>query len=297
MGRGLTKDEMVSLEMDKLEDMRMGWRLKQRLSPAENTIMNSKREMFAKLDYAENQYSRANILIDGIKDDQEETWSESKTVQQTLSSNQGLCGTNIGREYAQRIGPCREGGEAQEKTVVKLWRFKARQWILLLTKELKRTNKWRLHRARVDKAGLTFDKGRAEGLEKHNHQLKAPHSLILFYQGFWHFTLKTFVYVFKYQNYILIIKLTEKRFGFNSLNYAASGIRFIKLHKSFPMTLGLALAETVEDILQVISKKIDMGVELHFIFRMQIRLRSGTAALHQSSVRRPRGLRQGDWWK
>lgn len=79
--------------------------MKQTLNPAENNIMNSKQEMFAKLDYTENQYSRANILIDGIKDDQEETWSESKTVQQTLSSNRGLCGTNIESEYALEVWP------------------------------------------------------------------------------------------------------------------------------------------------------------------------------------------------
>lgn len=90
--------------------------MKQRLSPVENNIMNSKQELFAKLDYTENQYSRANILIEGIKDDQEETWSESKTVQQTLSSNQGLRGTNIESEYAQRLGPSQEGGEAQENS-------------------------------------------------------------------------------------------------------------------------------------------------------------------------------------
>lgn len=70
--------------------------------------------MFAKLDDTENHYSRTNILIDGIKDDKEETWSELKTVQQTLWSNGGLCGTNIESEYAQRIGPSPEGGEAQE---------------------------------------------------------------------------------------------------------------------------------------------------------------------------------------
>lgn len=103
--------------MDKLEEMRRdARRLKQRLSPVENNIMNSKQEMFAKLDSTENQYSRTNILIDGIKDDKEETWTELKTVQQTLSSNRGLCGTNIEPEYAQSNQPVPEGGEAQENT-------------------------------------------------------------------------------------------------------------------------------------------------------------------------------------
>lgn len=117
MGRGLTKDDMVYGvgEMDKLEEMRWdAGRMKQRLSPVENNIMNSKQEMSAQLDCTENQYSRENILIDGIKDDQEETWSESKTAQQTLSSNRELCGTNIESEYSQRIGPSWEWREARQ---------------------------------------------------------------------------------------------------------------------------------------------------------------------------------------
>lgn len=113
--------------------------MKQRLSPVENNIMNSKQEMFAKLDYTENQYSRTNILIDGIKDDQEETWSESKTVQHSQAT--GGCVAQILRVSMPRELAHPRKEEKLKKMVVKLRRFKARQWVLLSNKELKRTNK------------------------------------------------------------------------------------------------------------------------------------------------------------
>lgn len=174
----------TSLEFtqDKLEEMRMGHKdMETKIKSFENNIMGSKLEMdemFAKLDYIENQCRRTNILVDGIADEKGETWSDSeKKVRLMISSNLGLDGTSIDIERAQRIGQYQEGGRPR-KIVVKFLRLKDRQCILSSTKKLKGTNiyinedfseavqlrrkellpKLKAARERGDIASLKFDK-------------------------------------------------------------------------------------------------------------------------------------------
>jgi len=135
----------TSLEFTQLtmEEMKSGYKeTEAKIKSFENDIMKLKcgiDEMFTKFDYMENQHKRKNLVIDGIMDDKEESWSGlEQKVQHMFSNKLGLDG-KIEIERVQRMGQYQEGGRPR-RIMVNLLRLKDKQCILSSTKKLKGTN-------------------------------------------------------------------------------------------------------------------------------------------------------------
>lgn len=111
-------------------------------SNTETLLADNKRSL-DKVEYLENQSRRNNIVIDGIPETPEESWSDSeKKFREILSGKMKIDQKHIEIERAHRIGrPLADGaGKRPRSMIVKLARYKDRQTILSKANNLKGTN-------------------------------------------------------------------------------------------------------------------------------------------------------------
>lgn len=97
----------------------------------------------AKVEYLENQSRRNNIVIDGIPESPDESWSDSeKKLREILSGKMKIDQKHIEIERAHRIGrPLADGdGKRPRSMIVKLFRHKDKLEILSKASKLKGTN-------------------------------------------------------------------------------------------------------------------------------------------------------------
>ncbi|XP_066265890.1 centrosomal protein of 85 kDa-like [Branchiostoma lanceolatum] len=93
-----------------------------------------------KADYLENQSRRSNILIDGVPDARDETWSQcEQKVKSLMKEKLKLDPMSIEIERAHRNGRYQDGGRPRP-IVAKLLRFKDRDTIVQRAKYLKGSN-------------------------------------------------------------------------------------------------------------------------------------------------------------
>lgn len=102
-----------------------------------------KKHCLDKVEYLDNQSRRNNIVIDGIPESPDESWSDSeKKFREILSEKMNIDQKHIEIERAHRIGrPLADGeGKRPRSMIVKLFRHKDRQAILSKANNLKGTH-------------------------------------------------------------------------------------------------------------------------------------------------------------
>ncbi|CAH1275563.1 Hypp9364 [Branchiostoma lanceolatum] len=101
---------------------------------------NKNKQHQNKADYLENQSRRNNILIDGVPDAWDETWSQcEQKVESVMKEKLNLDPMNIEIERAHRNGRFQDGGRPRP-IVAKLLRCKDRDTIIQRAKYLKGSN-------------------------------------------------------------------------------------------------------------------------------------------------------------
>ncbi|XP_066285802.1 protein unc-13 homolog C-like [Branchiostoma lanceolatum] len=105
-----------------------------------STLRDHEHHVKNKADYLENQSRRNNILIDGVPDAWDETWSQcEQKVESVMKEKLNLDPMNIEIERAHRNGRFQDGGRPRP-IVAKLLRCKDRDTIIQRAKYLKGSN-------------------------------------------------------------------------------------------------------------------------------------------------------------
>ena len=97
-------------------------------------------ELEVKVDYLENHSRRNNLCFDGIKEDANESWSDSEEkVRKLLSTNLKVSIDDFTIERAHRVGKNNQAGKPRT-IVVKINNYKTKEAILKSKRGLKGTN-------------------------------------------------------------------------------------------------------------------------------------------------------------